>query len=1018
MTILTHDLASESNEQRVALEASAPAIGNISTLSAKLKGRTKRNQFLKKNETEFPHRVRTVTSHVKREPHKNHVLFGHHGDGRALDFLFAEIFSFNTRISHNSKHLYFRSNEFDATGNMLLRAKAVVNVPKTFDAQGKPTSWKQQPLELDRIPWLMNAFASIATKCIDVPNDLHNRQSLNYEIHNAFMTHLGEHTGSFFENVTQKLEKALWDVTHHTSEDEKLEHMHGRDGLPKGSSPVEVAPMGASKLNVLGAGKPNESGVEGADDPDAFMDEDGTGRREASLPPAGGTDVGMEPTPQPAAAPETDMPERGMNRNHYRSVASTVATTADALKKYHMNEAANVLDVAVFKSTTLLLKLRKVYELIQSLSDGSETPFHKFINSADSHQHHALLAAINEAFKASQGDVKNSHEDIESARFSIFHSVLEEGLYKLLVESVVDINNHAIDLLAMFCRSIHKPELFESMALEYRKAIFSIVNGVERVNAVNIHALENMWKVFSHVANLCKNDHKHGEEVKSYKNSVVDNIKALCSGNMGTIQTKFVQVLLDKGLRSDKKLQQKAKTAIRDALSPLAFDGLDEHVKKSFPKRDYGVVVHKHEARAHGDVVAAILKRVSFHGYFMMLKENSEINIALRYGTDLIDLVNDIMCRPGQITNLMSLKKTLGVCKAFGTLGIPFEHAVVEATKSEPPSDAAQAIAKKYDYAQLSAFIDTYHGFLKKKHEGPLTDTDRQNLSDEMERLHDLKTNWEPHINVSDMLALTKTGNYVDGYAKRDVLRYLSDDATHKYVARRFSNFTEETTQRNHFAVNGDANIRAFQWFIDSIHPQIYCAFIPDDVQGVVSSGHRYNGFNMLGSKPEGTALDLRNIGYYFLTGKINNSLSFHTTIRFMYNLWSRKFGNVLKQNNIRKFAGASTKSSTIDYVPNQTTLPQWESNPGSCIEDDKDDSRQMAHKYHALRKRELGGAKKAGGGKKHEGKKHERPASAPHHGGKKHEGKKHQRPASASHHGGAAHHDPISSRTRSRTRK
>lgn len=135
-----------------------------------------------------------------------------------------------------------------------------------------------------------------------------------------------------------------------------------------------------------------------------------------------------------------------------------------------------------------------------------------------------------------------------------------------------------------------------------------------------------------------------------------------------------------------------------------------------------------------------------------------------------------------------------------------------------------------------------------------------------------------------------------------------------------------------------------------------------------------------------------------------------------MYKLWSKKFGNVLKQTNIRKFAGASTRNSTIEYEPNQTTVPQWESNPGSCIEDDKDDSRQMVHKYHALRKRELGSAKKAGGGKK---KEHERPKSAAHHGGKKHEGKKHERLHSAPHHGAAHHHDgPVSSRTRSKTPK
>jgi hypothetical protein len=226
MTILTHDLASASNDQRVALEASAPAVGKISTLDKKFKKKEKLNTFLKKHEQTTPHRFRTVTNQAQHTPGKKHVPFHSKGKGRALDFLFLEVFSFNTGMKHNSKHLYFAPNQFDVTGNLMLDAKAIMQVPKTFDEGGKPTSWHQQPLKLKRIHWLMDAFASIGTKCIDVSNELQRVQNLNGVIHKTFTGNFGDHSDSYEEEVSLKLNKRLWDVTHHSSEDKKLVMIH------------------------------------------------------------------------------------------------------------------------------------------------------------------------------------------------------------------------------------------------------------------------------------------------------------------------------------------------------------------------------------------------------------------------------------------------------------------------------------------------------------------------------------------------------------------------------------------------------------------------------------------------------------------------------------------------------------------------------------------------------------------------------------------------------------------------
>ena len=91
---------------------------------------------------------------------------------------------------------------------------------------------------------------------------------------------------------------------------------------------------------------------------------------------------------------------------------------------------------------------------------------------------------------------------------------------------------------------------------------------------------------------------------------------------MGTMATSFLDVLTEKKLWKDRKQQNEAKHYIRNSLCPLGFDGLNEQVKKSFPKKDHHVTVHKQERRAHADLVAAVLKRLDVRKDVMDLHEN------------------------------------------------------------------------------------------------------------------------------------------------------------------------------------------------------------------------------------------------------------------------------------------------------------------------------------------------------------------------------------------------------------
>ena len=185
MTILTHDLASDSKDPRVVLQASTSALGKISKMDI---------QFHKFSQDQQAngvyHRHRTGYGKTTRKPHPNHKPFHNIGGSNALDFLFMEMFSFNTSSRHNSAHLYFTPNMFEANGNLLLKATMILDVPVNWDDQGNPTEFHQEALELDRIPMNMCVFGSVATKSTDTSNKVQYDSDLNGEIYGEFVKHL------------------------------------------------------------------------------------------------------------------------------------------------------------------------------------------------------------------------------------------------------------------------------------------------------------------------------------------------------------------------------------------------------------------------------------------------------------------------------------------------------------------------------------------------------------------------------------------------------------------------------------------------------------------------------------------------------------------------------------------------------------------------------------------------------------------------------------------------------------
>lgn len=1114
MTILTHDLASASNDQHM-VSMDIP----VAKVKPSVIAQAEFNDFIQTRQNKDHHRHRGTSKHVKREAHKNHVPFEHLGSMNCLEFFLREV-RFGTGRRHNSTHLYFTPAMFERNGNLLRRASLTLNIPKNST---NGIEYKQQVMELDRIEMVMCCFASVGTKCIDVSNRVQHDKNLNFAIwHKVMQAFTGDKVQLVIDETTDILARQFLKKTMHTTENQKLviesAVLDARSGsytrLGSNFTPMGLYKADETSGDILDEDNPNNAPYAAVKDADGnithytndtILDSGGqkrvlsaeevqqkvfdynvaeiqrigieasvraaaaevrkdpeitvarllTGTKEVALQSienSKATDeekevamrtldgpllaklnteysrlktvAGMQgrrgasaPPEPPQRAPSVIPPgPGGLNRSNTRPPVGMVipgtqnaphytpetgADPHDRMKKHFLAEASNVLDVAVYKSTVLLLRLRKLYDFCMSLGrDGGEEPFSSFINSSG-HEHEELLRKLEKAYAAAHKEVSSTY-NVNHVKFSSEHAVLEESIYDLLIQGIVDLNNHAIDLLAMFCDAIHKPEIFEALALEYRAVVTSFMSGVQDVTVVDVNSLKKIWNVFTHVANLCDGEHKNGSKTQSYEVNVLENIGGLLKGNMGTKQTAFMDIMTDKKLWKDEKLQTEAKKYLRSAMCPLAFDGLNEHIKKSFPKKSHTVTVHRQEKRQYADLVAAMLKRLDMKRYVMELSENHDIRMVLSDGSDILDIVNHLMTNPVQVTKLLDLTSSMGICHAFGSLETPFQINTAVAPTG------LDSVAVDYEN-KVHGLYHNYKLLSDKKKEGPLSDEEKENLNT---IIVDMRKHIEkdiPGINSKDMCSFVPAGeNNVYGCARRFVLKCLTQDACHKYVQRRFTTKAEEDAIRRN---PNSSNIKAFQWFIEWIHPQIYCAFIPDEVKGIVAATHRYHGFNQLGNQQSDSVIDLRVLQNFVETGTVNAAHKLHIGMQYYYRKYTTKFGKVIRQRDSAHYAGTTTHKSIVEAVPDTDLCPDWDGTPVES-HNEPDKHVKAAREYHRDRKKTIGKSRKPHEpNDKHNGKKENH--------GDAHKGKKHQKPASTPHHGAAHHHDgPVSSRTRSKTHK
>jgi hypothetical protein len=185
-------------------------------------------------------------------------------------------------------------------------------------------------------------------------------------------------------------------------------------------------------------------------------------------------------------------------------------------------------------------------------------------------------------------------------------------------------------------------------------------------------------------------------------------------------------------------------------------------------------------------------------------------------------------------------------------------------------------------------------------------------------------------------------------------------------------------------------NIKAFQWFIEKFHPQMYCAFIPDKVDGLVDSTHRYHGINQLGDRASNQVVDLRILSNFVKDGTVEGTHKLHIGYQYYYEKFRDKFGKVVRQHENKTYAGAATHSSTIETVPNPDLCPDWTGAPVDSVRP-RDNGLRDRRNYHRARNNVVGGkpGKPAHGGA-HAGKPAHGGAHAgkPAHGGPHHPGK------------------------------
>jgi len=294
-------------------------------------------------------------------------------------------------------------------------------------------------------------------------------------------------------------------------------------------------------------------------------------------------------------------------------------------------------------------------------NENPDRPFGSLVSRENVHTD--IRRRLVAAYERAQAHAVSSECD-PAVGSTVMNEVMEADTIRTMLDFHTALHNAVLDTINVFCNLLRIHKCIPQMVHAYRNTVYDLFNNKD--TPCSNANLKKLFDVFTCIVRLIE---KAG--AASYVQDAETNLtKAL---NLHYPETPFSlpQMMFDKKVRGDKKIQSTIIHLLEDAFLPTEMKDIQHKIMETFPKADYHVPNPKHGKRLHSELVDKTMHEFKIKDFFFDMAKYNNIKNVMRSGREMTGYMLAFMHNLGEWSDETDMATAVNLSYKFGVLTIP-----------------------------------------------------------------------------------------------------------------------------------------------------------------------------------------------------------------------------------------------------------------------------------------------------------------------------------------------------------